>query len=124
MTETFEEGNTTPIDEEEDDYNESSSNKHKIINLRIKAIFQILHYQVVHGRKNTPLHTLNAHAIYEHCRNGELITEFTRQCCSVSYKTMRIMRSDRAKYTILKGKDDNAPLPSHFSASSFTLAAI
>ena len=124
MTETFEGGNTTPIDEEEDDYNESSSNKHKIINLRIKAIFQILHYQVVHGRKNTPLHTLNAHAIYEHCRNGELITAFTRQCCSVSYKTMRIMRSDIAKYTILKGKDDNAPLPSHFSASSFTLAAI
>ena len=37
MTETFEEGNTTPIDEEEDDYNESSSNKHKIINLRIKS---------------------------------------------------------------------------------------
>ena len=33
------------------------------------------------------------------------------------------MRSHIAKYTILKSKDDNVPLLSHFSASSFTIAA-
>ena len=54
MTEIFEEGNTTTFDEGEDDYSESSNDQHKIINLRMKAIFQILYYQVVHCRKNTP----------------------------------------------------------------------
>ena len=33
------------------------------------------------------------------------------------------MRSDIAKCTILKNKDDNVPLPNHFSASCFTIAA-
>ena len=32
------------------------------------------------------------------------------------------MRSHIAKYTILKSKDDNLPLLSHYSASSFTIA--
>ena len=35
---------------------------------------------------------------------------------------MKTMRSDIAKYTILKSKDDNVLLPSHFNASSFTIA--
>ena len=35
---------------------------------------------------------------------------------------MKTMRSDIAKYTILKSKNDNVPLPSHFSATSFTTA--
>ena len=89
----------------------------------MKAIFQILFYQVVHGRKNSPLHILNAHAVYEHFRSRELITTFNRQGCSVSYKTMKTMRADIAKYTILMSKDDHVPLPSHFSKSSFTIAA-
>ena len=33
------------------------------------------------------------------------------------------MRSDIAKCTILKNKDDNVPLPNHSSASYFTTAA-
>ena len=90
MTETFEEGNTTRLDKEEDDYSESGSDQHKRINLRIKIIFQILYHQAAHGRMNAPLCILNVHAIYEHCRNRELITAFSRQCCSVSYKTMKI----------------------------------
>ena len=69
------------------------------------------------------MHILNAYAIYEHCRSHKLITAFNRQCCSVSYKTMKILESDIAKYTILKSKDDNVPLPSRFSASSFTIGA-
>ena len=32
---------------------------------------------------------LNAHAIYEHCQNCNLITAFNRQCCSLSYNTMK-----------------------------------
>lgn len=36
---------------------------------------------------------------------------------------MKTMRSVRAKDTILKSKDNNARLPSHFSTSSFTIVA-
>ena len=52
-----------------------------------------------------------------------MITAFNRQGCSVSYKIMKTMRADIAKYTILKSKDDHVPLPSHFHKSSFTIAA-
>ena len=69
------------------------------------------------------MHILNAHAVYEHCRSRELITAFNRQGCSVSYKIMKPMSADIAKYTILKSKDDQVPLRSHFSKSSFTIAA-
>ena len=60
IKETFEEGNTISFDEEECDYSESSSEQRKRINVSMKLIFQILHYQVVHGGKNRPLHILNA----------------------------------------------------------------
>ena len=36
---------------------------------------------------------------------------------------MKILESDIARYTILKSKDDNVPLPSRFSVSSFTIGA-
>ena len=123
MKEIFKEGNTTPFDKEEGDYSENSSDQHKRVNLRMNSLFQILYNQVFQGRKNTPLHILNAHVVYEHCQSRELITAFNRQCCSVSFKTMKTMRSDIAKHTILKSKDDNLPLPGHFRASSFTIAA-
>ena len=123
MKEIFEEGNTTPFDKEEDDYSENSSDQHKRVYLRMKNLFQNLYYQVFQGRKSTPLHILNAHVIYEHCQSRELITAFKRQCCSVDFKTMKTLRSDIAKHTILKSKDDNVPLPGHFSASYFTIAA-
>ena len=79
MKEIFEEGNSPPCDEEEDDYFENSSYHYKRINLKLKGIFQILYYQVVHGRKNLPLYFLNAYAIYEHCPTCELIAAFNRQ---------------------------------------------
>ena len=31
----------------------------KRINLKVKAIFEMLYHQVVHGGENTPLHILN-----------------------------------------------------------------
>ena len=123
MKESLEEDETSLYDDDEEDYLiENGQNQNQKPNLKMKAIFQILFYQVPHGRKNTPLHILNAHAIYEHC-SRELITAFNRQGCSVSYKTMKSMRADIAKYTILKSKDVHVPLPSHFSKPSFTIAA-
>ena len=120
MKESLEEDETSLFDDEEEDYL-IENGQHKRLKLKMKAIFQILFYQVAHGHKNTPLHILNAYAIYEHCRSRELITAFNRQGCSVIYKTMKSMRADIAKYTILKSKDVH--VPSHFTKSSFTIAA-
>ena len=59
----------------------------------MKAIFQILYYQVVYGRKNTPLHVLSISYVilsicpYKCCRNRELLTAFNKQGCGVSHKT-------------------------------------
>ena len=78
MKESLEEDEICLFDEDEEDYHENSNDQHKRLNLKMKAIFQILFYQVVRGRKNTPLHILNAHAVYEHCRSRELITAFNR----------------------------------------------
>ena len=88
----------------------------------MKPLFQILYYQVIHVSKNMPLHILNGLAIFEHYPSPELVAAFNRQCCSVSFKTIKIMRSDIAKYIILKSKDDNVPLPNQFNAL-FTIAA-
>ena len=123
MNESLEEDEICLFDEDEEDYHENSNDQHKRLNLKMKAVSQILFYQVIYGHKNTPLHILNAHAVYEHCRSRELKTSFNKQGCSVSYKTMKTMRADIAKYTILKSKDDHVPSPSHFSKSSFTVAA-
>ena len=117
IKESLEEDEICLFDENEEDYHKNSNDQHKSLNLKMKAIFQILFYQVVHGRKNTPLHILNAH-VYKHCRSRELITAFNRQGCSVSYKTMKTMRTDIAKYTILKSRDDSSklPLPDSFAS--------
>ena len=62
MKESLKEDETSLYDDDEEDY-VIESGQHKRLNLKMKAIFQILLYQVAHCRKNTPLHILNAHAI-------------------------------------------------------------
>ena len=84
MKESLEEGEICLFDEDEEDYHENSNDQHQRLNLKMKTIFQILFDQVVHGCKNTTLHILKAHAVYEHCRSRALITAFNRQGCSVS----------------------------------------
>ena len=90
MRKSLEEDETALYDDDEEDYL-VENRQHKRLNLKMKAILQILFYQVAYGHKNTPLHILNAHAIYEHCRSRELITGCNRQGGSVSYKTMKSM---------------------------------
>ena len=68
------------------------------------------------------LHILNGLAIYEHYPSHELVAAFNRQCCSVSFKAIKALRSDTAKYIILKSKDDNVPLRNKFNAL-FMIAA-
>ena len=109
-----------PEDEDEDNTEISDS----LLMTKAKSLFQILHYHVSGGRQKTPVHVMNAHAIYERCRSRELITSFNRQSTCISYKSMKLLRQNLAKYTILESLNDKVPLPSHFDANNFTLAAM
>ena len=63
---------------------EQVNNNH--IKIKILSLIQIMHYNINHGRKKTPLHIMNASAIYEKCKSRELITSFNRAGLCVSYK--------------------------------------
>ena len=91
---------------------------------RTKYLFQIFYYHVTKGRNKTPLHVMNAHAIYKRCRSRELITSVSRHSISISYKTVRELRKDLAKYTVLQSSECHVPLPNHFGKTCLTLAAM
>ena len=57
--------------------------------------------------KKIPLHIMNSSAIYEICKIRELLT-----CCNL------------AKFAISRSNDTGIPLPTHFSKSQFTIAAM
>ena len=92
--------------------------------LQIKSLFQVVYYQITHGRHKTPMQVTNAHAIYEKCRSRELITAFNKQSACISYKSMKLQRTSLANYTILKRLEVGMPLPSHFDKGSFTVRAL
>ena len=65
---------------------------------------------------------MNANAIYEKCKSGELITSFNLVGVSVSYKGIRQHHSNLAKLAILKSNENSIPMPNNFVRSEFTLA--
>ena len=91
---------------------------------KIGSSFQILYYDLHNGYKKTGLDIMNACEIYEKCKSKELITSFNQSGLCVSYHSMKRHRTDLAKYVIKQTNDTEitVPLPSHFSASSFTLS--
>ena len=80
-----------PFDKEEDNYSESGNDQNKRINLKMKAIFQNLYYQVVHGLRirlyiyYMSMQFMNTVKVVSY----NLITTFSRQYCSVSFKKIR-----------------------------------
>ena len=84
-----------------------------------------MYYDLHSSYKKTPLHRKNACEIYEKCKSKELITSFNQSDLCISYHSMKRHRTDLAKYVIKQTNDTEitVPLPSHFSASSFTLSA-
>ena len=69
---------------------------------RTKSLFHIMYHHVTKGRNKTPLHVKNVHAVYKRCRSRELITSFNSQSTCISYKAMKELRKDLAKYTALQ----------------------
>ena len=93
--------------------------------IKIKiSLIQIMHYNINHGRKKTPLHIMNVSAIYEKCKSRELITAFNRAGLCVSYKEIQKHRNNLAKLAILNSKSNGVPIPSHFVPNEFTLGAL
>ena len=68
---------------------------------------------------------MNACKIYENCKSKELITSLNHSGLCISYHNMKRHRTDLSKYVIEQTNDTEitVPLPSPFSASSFTLSA-
>ena len=92
--------------------------------IKIKiSLIQIMHYNINHGRKKTPLHIMNVSAIYEKCKSRELITAFNRAGLCVSYKEIQKHRNNLAKLAILNSKSNGIPIPTYFVPNGFTLGA-
>ena len=94
------------------------------IKIKILSLIQIMHYNINHGRKKTPLHMMNVSAIYEKCKSRELITAFNRAGLCVSYKEIQKHRNNFAKLAILNSKSNGVPIPSHFVPNEFTSGAL
>ena len=82
---------TEVANDNDEDENEQYDVENPISRMHFKvslfhSIFQILYYNIHRGKKNTPLHIMNAAEIYEKCKSRELITSFNRCGVCVSYK--------------------------------------
>ena len=87
-------------------------------------MFKRIYYNVLNGKKKTPLHTMNSSAINEICKSRELLTFFNPLGLCTSYKETKLQRNNLAKLAISRSNDTGIPLPIHFSKSQLTIAAM
>ena len=69
--------------EKESEVNDNVAEDRKIA--KLKALYQIMYYNVHNGRHRTPLHLMVAHNIYDRCKSRELITSLNRTGVCISY---------------------------------------
>lgn len=89
---------------------------------RMTALYQILYYNVHHGRQRTPLHIMNAQAIHEACKSSTLIKNFNHFGLTISYDELLRYHFDMASL-IVESAQGNVPMPSHFDPEMFTIGA-
>ena len=73
--------------EEESEVNESVTKDRKIT--KLKALYQIMYYNIQNGRRRTPLHLMAAHNIYDKFKSRELITSINRIGVCISYNEIQ-----------------------------------
>ena len=112
------------FDEAYDEADKNTKQSQILHTAKIMSLYQVMCYNIHHGRMKTPLHVMNAHAIYEKCRSRQLLTSFNRTGLCVSYKQIKKYRTDLAKYAVLQSEKHGVPIPSHLSTKEFTLAAM
>ena len=92
--------------------------------LKIKFLFRMIYYNNHNSKKETPLQIMNSSAIYKKCKSRELLTSFNRLGLFISCKEAKLHRNNLAKLAISRYNDTGIPLPTHFSKSQFTIAAM
>jgi hypothetical protein len=108
---------TNEVDDDSDDAHASSSKSRKMM-----ALYQTLYFLVHNGKRRTPLHMMNAEAIYSVCKSSTLITSFNHFGLAMSYDELLRYRNDMASY-IVENSAGKVPLPSHFDPNKDTIAA-
>ena len=73
--------------EKENEVNGSVAEDRKIT--KLKALYQIMYYNVHNDRRKTPLHLMAAHNIYDKCKSRELITSLNRIGVCISYNEIQ-----------------------------------
>ena len=79
---------------------------------KLKALYEIMYYNVHNGRRRTPLHLMAAHNIYEKYKSRELITSFNGIGVCISYNEIQRERKSLAHYTFKQGENWRVPIPS------------
>ncbi|KAG8177891.1 hypothetical protein JTE90_001722 [Oedothorax gibbosus] len=99
----------TKDDDDEYDIENIATCHDKKMSVSAKVIFQILYYSIHSGLKQTPLHLMVGHTIYDKCKSRELITCMDRALISVSYNEVLRKRQQLAAYVIhASGNGNNA----------------
>ena len=70
------------------------------------------------------MHIINSSAIYKKSKSRELLTSFNHLGLCISYKETKLHRNNIAKLPISRSNDTGIPLPTRFSKSQFTIAAM
>ena len=87
---------------------------------KILSLFQIMYYILYNGR--TPVHLMNAQAIYETSKNSTVIKSLNQLCLCMSHDEILRHHNNMVTYTV-KISRGKVPLPSHFSKQLFANAA-
>lgn len=116
-------------DDDNDDDNDADENEKnpttcvsEMKKRRMIALYQILYYNIHHGKQRTPLHIMNAQAIHETCKSSTLIKSFNHFGLMISYEELKRYHNNMASL-IVKSAQGNVPLPSQFDPEMFTIGA-
>ena len=107
---------------EESEVNESVNKERKIT--KLKALYQIMYYNIHKGWCRLPLRLMVAHNIYDKCKSQELITSLNQIGVCISYNEIQKKRKSLAHYTFKQGEDWGVPIPSHFAKENFTIVVL
>ena len=111
---------------DDDQYNDDIENEEATrdrMSVQLFCLFQIMYYDLYHGKVRTPLHMATGHAIYDKCKSKELITAMNKIGTSSSYPKVLRSRNLLSAYAIESSRVSNTPFPSHFTKDGFTTGA-
>ena len=84
--------------EEKSEVNESVTEDRKTT--KLKALYQIMYYNIHNGQCRMPLHVMVAHNIYDKCKSQELITSLNRTRVCISYNEIQRERKSEVPVSV------------------------